>query len=329
MDDDRLWTGPLFGRLGALTDDGERVQCHVCGDFFGNLGGHISQVHGLTPDDYKARFGLNATTGLIGPALKAARQREAEERKLTPDYARFVAAGERARATEPPGRRSTKGRRLRLEQRLDPKVQASRRAALARANEVLAQRRADGTYRPAGWAGRDPKEISSKGHARLKELRADPAWRETFARRVSEARGGRLQVTCVVCGTTFVEPHSHRRRKTCGPACRQTLRQRTNAERQAASADDKARRVALGTEFGRRRREQGLAIERLATLSGLSPAHVSRIERGLNVPSDAALARIAAVLDAPLEQPVPASDTEDRRSGLVGARARYSGARKR
>jgi len=295
--DDELWTGPLHGRLGVLADDGERVQCHICGAFFGNLGGHVSQVHGLTPDDYKRRFGLNATTGLIGPALRRARQQEGDERKLGPDYARFMAAGARARAAAQ-GPRSTKGRRLRLQQRLDPKVQAARKAALERANEVLRARRADGTYRPAGWSGRDPKEISAKGHARLKELRNDPAWREEFARRVSEARGGRLQVTCVICGTTFSEPHSHRRRKTCSAECRAELRRRTAAERQAATASDKERRIEQGVALGRRRRELGLGIEQLAARSGLSPAHVSRVERGLNVPSDEALGRLAAALNA-------------------------------
>lgn len=294
---DGLWTGPFHGQLGVLADDGERVQCHLCGEFYGNLGGHVSQVHGWTPDDYKARFGLNATTGLIGPSLRAARQQEGAERKHGPDYARFMAAGARARAAAPEGR-STKGRRLRLEQRLDPQVQAARRAALARANEVLAERRADGSYRSPGWGGRDPKVVSAQGHERLRELRQDPEWRAAFARRVSEARGGRLQVTCVVCGKTFNEPHSHRRRKTCSVECREVLRRRANAERQAAAAADVARRRAEGIALGQRRRELAIAISQLAGRSRLSPSHVGRIERGLNVPSDDALRRIGDALEA-------------------------------
>ena len=298
MDGDRVWDGPIHGRVGVLADDGERAQCHMCGDYFGNLGGHVSQVHGVEPDEYKELFGLNVTTGLIGPALKERRRREGEARKETPAYARFVAAGERARASLPPEQRSPRGRRLRLEQRLNPRVQAARRSALERANEVLRQRKEAGLYRPVGWGGRDPKEVSARGHARLAELRADPAWREAFARKVSEARGGRLKVTCVVCGTVFTEPQSHRRKKTCSPACLKELRRRLTAERQAAVTDDRQARIAAGVALGQRRRERGLSVERLAALSGLSAAHVSRVERGLNVPSAAALRRIGAALDA-------------------------------
>jgi predicted flap endonuclease-1-like 5' DNA nuclease len=312
MPDERLWSGPLHGRLGVLADDGERVQCHLCGAFFGNLGGHVSQVHGVSPEDYKRSFGLNATTGLIGPALRAARQREGAERKHSADYARFVAAGERARADRKDQPRATKGRQLRLEQRLDPTVQAARLAALARANAALAERRANGTSRPSGWGGRDPKQVSALGQARLRELRADPTWRQRFAQRVSEARGGRLTIDCVVCGKTVVEPHSHRRRKTCSPACRQELRRRANADRQARSADDKAARAAEGVALTEQRRAAGLGIAQLAALAALSPSHVSRIERGLNIPSRSALDRLAAALQpGPSAAPRPPRQPAD------------------
>ena len=295
-DGEPVWDGPIHGQRGVLADDGERAQCHICGNFYGNLGGHATQVHGIGPDEYKAYFGLNATTGLVGPALHEVRLRESEVRKQTPAYQRFVEAGKRARAQLTPEQRSSKGRRLRLQQRLNPNVQAARKAALAKANEVLRQRKEAGLHKPAGWAGRDPKVVSARGHARLAELRKDPAWREAFARKVSEARGGRLSVTCVVCGTVFVEPQSHKRKKTCGPACLEVLRKRMAAEAKAGRADDQAARTARGVALGRVRRERGLSIEKLAALSGLSSAHVSRVERGLNVPSEEALRRLAEAL---------------------------------
>jgi len=205
-------------------------------------------------------------------------------------------------------------------------VQAARRAALARANEVLRQRKESGLYRPVGWGGRDAKEVSAKGHARLAELRADPAWREAFARKVSEARGGRLKVTCVICGTVFVEPQSHRRKKTCGPACLTELRRRTTAERRAAMVGDRAARVAEGVALGGLRRERGLSIEQLAGMTGLSAAHVSRVERGLNVPSADALHRIGAVLRVDPGLPergrnLPREGGDDRPQPEVGSEA--------
>ncbi len=319
---ERTWTGPIHGRLGVLADDGNCAQCHICGGYYGNLGGHVTQVHGVTPSDYKALFGLNATTGLIGPALKGIRRQEADVRKQTPAFAEFRAAGDRARSELTPEQRSPKGRRLRLQQRLSPKVQAARRAALARANEVLRQRKEAGLHTPAGWSGRDPKAISAKGHARLAELRTDPAWRDAFARKVSEARGGRLQVTCVVCGVVFTEPHSHRRRKTCSPACLTMLRASRAAGRQAAAAPDRDQRRTAGIGLGDVRRQRGWSIERLARQSGLSPAHVSRIERGLNTPSFAALGRLADALGG---GPFPARETTASDQSVNGVQAQPSG----
>ena len=302
MDNDRVWEGPVHGRLGVLADDGERAQCHICGDYFGNLGGHVSQVHGVTPDDYKAFFGLNATTGLLGPTLKQIRQQQADARKTSQAYARFMAAGAAARATLGPEQRSNRGRRLRLQQRLDPAVQAARRASLDRANQVLRERKAAGLHTPAGWGERDPREVSARGHEKLAELRRDPEWRAAFARKVSEARGGRLTVKCVVCGTVFAEPQSHKGRKTCSPECFAVLRGRLVAERRNRLAADRAERQRLGVALGERRRQLGRSIEGVARQSGLSSAHVSRIERGLNVASRDALEKIDLALKASLTE---------------------------
>lgn len=41
------WGGPYFGQFGVLADDGDRVQCHVCGDMFDLLGAHANHKHGL------------------------------------------------------------------------------------------------------------------------------------------------------------------------------------------------------------------------------------------------------------------------------------------
>jgi hypothetical protein len=68
--------GFVYGQIGVLASDGERVQCHICGKWFGHLGGHVKRAHDAEAADYKAEFGLNATTGLIGPAL-AKKRREA------------------------------------------------------------------------------------------------------------------------------------------------------------------------------------------------------------------------------------------------------------
>jgi len=136
-DDDLGWDGPVHGRVGVLAADGERVQCHVCGGWFANLGQHATFGHGLDVDEYRRRFGLKATTGLVGSALRAALARRAAARKGTATYARFQAGG----------RASAAGRAPRgpwsLEERLDPARRAAQRANLEKAWAALRERRCD------------------------------------------------------------------------------------------------------------------------------------------------------------------------------------------
>jgi DNA-binding XRE family transcriptional regulator len=288
-----LWEAPIHGRLGVLADDGERAQCHLCGDFFGNLGGHVTQVHGVTPDEYKERFELKASTGLHGPALKELRRQQAAARVGTTGFDNFQTAAQRVQAVISPEQRSSwsRGRRARLEEQLDPARRAANEANLHKANVELQARRAAGTHHEAGFGDRDPKEISALGHARIAELRADPTWRAEFARKLSLARGGRLHVTCVVCGKTFPEPWSKKTRKTCSPECRRELSHRAAQERQ-----EQIRQSPFGPKVRSLRTAAGLSQSRLADLAGISMSYVSLIERGKHRPAAEIVDRLAAAL---------------------------------
>jgi ribosome-binding protein aMBF1 (putative translation factor) len=297
MSTDDVWEGPVHGTLGVLADDGERAQCHICGEFFGNLGGHVSQVHGVSPDEYKERFELKASTGLLGPALKDLRRRQAADRIESDGFERFQHAAKQAQAAISPEERSgwSRGRRARLEERLDPARRAANEANLNKANAILQERRRAGLHHEVGFGDRDPKVISALGHARIAELRADPAWREAFARKVSEARGGRLHVTCVVCGKTFPEPWSKKTRKTCGPDCRRELARRTAEERR-----ERIRSSPLGPAVQRARQEAGLSQEQVAARADISASYVSLIERGRHRPAPEIVARLEAALGVEL-----------------------------
>lgn len=58
-----------FGYIGAITQskDGEKIQCHICGYFFANLGAHVRMMHEQTAREYKYKFGLRITQGLVSP----------------------------------------------------------------------------------------------------------------------------------------------------------------------------------------------------------------------------------------------------------------------
>lgn len=68
-----------FGFQGVLMHDDveDKVQCHLCGKWFDNLGQHIRHSHNETPDEYRMRVGLSLRTGLCSKRLSEAHRRVA------------------------------------------------------------------------------------------------------------------------------------------------------------------------------------------------------------------------------------------------------------
>jgi hypothetical protein len=122
----------------------------------------------VTPEDYRVYFGLRASTPLDAPALRAVKREHG-----APLLRRYQAEARAAAQARTPAERraAARGRPWRLEALLDPR------------NRQL-------------W-----RERQRKGRERARELRrTDPAFAARVARRVSEAKGGRVPVACVVCG---------------------------------------------------------------------------------------------------------------------------------
>lgn len=67
---------PPIGKIIA-DDDGERVQCHVCGEFYGSLARHSLRTHGIAGDVYRERYGLTRKQSLDSPAVQAANRARA------------------------------------------------------------------------------------------------------------------------------------------------------------------------------------------------------------------------------------------------------------
>jgi hypothetical protein len=61
-----------FGFVGALVFDGEsdKIQCHFCGEWFGQLAHHLAKEHGMKASDYKEQVGLLQTTALISESSR-------------------------------------------------------------------------------------------------------------------------------------------------------------------------------------------------------------------------------------------------------------------
>jgi len=62
-----------FGYYGAISislDDGEKMQCHVCGKLYDHVGMHAYLSHDLRADAYRERFKLSPTTSLISEPMR-------------------------------------------------------------------------------------------------------------------------------------------------------------------------------------------------------------------------------------------------------------------
>ena len=60
--------GEGFGYYGAvsMSVDGMKIQCHLCGEMFQHLGGHIWQTHKMKLSDFREKFQLSYSTPLVG-----------------------------------------------------------------------------------------------------------------------------------------------------------------------------------------------------------------------------------------------------------------------
>lgn len=56
-----------FGYNGVILQsvDGDKLQCHICGELFGDLTLHVNRKHKISIPNYKARFGIAKKTSLI------------------------------------------------------------------------------------------------------------------------------------------------------------------------------------------------------------------------------------------------------------------------
>jgi len=183
------WDGPVHGSFGILATDGDRICCHICARWFHNLALHVTRTHRVSPEAYRAIYGLNVRTGLTGPTLKA-RKRAGAAHLL-----KVNGAGHAYIRSLTPEQRSaqTLSQPRRRERYVKPASQPAREMAAQRMGEASRRR----------WR--------------------DPEFRDRMLPKLSAARGGRITTTCAGCGASFMATRSRiRRRKRlwCSEPCR-------------------------------------------------------------------------------------------------------------
>lgn len=67
-----------FGKKGRLSYDPveDKVQCHICGNWYKKLEAHVWPKHGLLADEYREEFGLNRNTPLASLGFREMKQEE-------------------------------------------------------------------------------------------------------------------------------------------------------------------------------------------------------------------------------------------------------------
>lgn len=196
----------MFGTIAVLWDDGDRAECHVCGERFQHLGHHVWAAHDLTADEYRAIFGLASTTGLIGPALRKVRQADAIAREIWRNC--------------PPVEWTPEQRRY-----------FRRRHTLA--TEVKRRRGWRDAQRRKGQARRVERFCKVCGNGPLDNKRRTVTCSPKCSARALSAAATRPLTSraCRWCAQAFMPDQSHPKRTTCSDACSAELRRGLAAER--------------------------------------------------------------------------------------------------
>lgn len=177
------WDGPVYGELGELAFDGERVQCHICGEWWHGLATHALMGHGVTAQEYRAHFGLNMTTPLVGEWLQGVFRE-----KLGPMIKQHAERGRQiGMSVITPEQRGEmlRGRRARLQKRL--------RMRQALASEIAA-RELEEAFATGERKRPEPGDWQGPVHGEIGVLATDE---------------GRVQ--CHICGGWYVQLTAHTR----------------------------------------------------------------------------------------------------------------------
>ena len=252
------WPGPVFGELGVLESSDEGIRCHICGHWFNYLSAHLLRKHGVHPEEYRALFGLRATTRLMSPALRQV-FRDCHIAVLSRywDGRGFDSLTREQRSA------FGRGRSWRLEAKQDPRNIEVHRRTIRQAQAGAARARGEGKR---WW--RDAREIAPRGRERFKQLVADPEWKAQWVAKITASKGGRTEIACIVCERPFV---SLTGRRTCSAECEHESRRRRPSV---------ATRPEVRTRISAAARRRGRAdLEALCSLAPAAFEHLSEVDR--------------------------------------------------
>jgi hypothetical protein len=155
------WEGPVYGALGKVDRDGNKVECHCCGEWFVSVGNHAWMAHDLLAKEYKAIFGLRMSTSLAGEAhSKQLHERGSQPKQREHMRQRVNPLGQAALTPEQRSANSKAMRRNIPEVLMSPEHAAKRHEKAVAAGETIKQLFREGK----GWKNQHAR----KPHVMLK-----------------------------------------------------------------------------------------------------------------------------------------------------------------
>lgn len=250
------WDGPVYGKLGQLDEIGDKLECHVCGEWFSSLGSHVWCAHNINAAEYKALFGLKHTTPLAAQYICEKRRQTC----IALDNTRAMLA---ARGDPSPERLSykLKGRKQRLEtmtqrQQLmsEPYYQEARRAGSRKAAETKKKRVLAGElsysteHLQQSW--HDPAIHAKASEALRLRKESDPEWWEGVKEKISLAKGKRVELICSICGETVIMlAWLAKKRTTCGKQeCTAELRRRNISKVNPSQSPEARSKISMAAK---------------------------------------------------------------------------------
>lgn len=138
----------MQSRTGHLADDGERVQCHVCGKWYRALVAHLARAHDMSTEQYRETYGLPRTQSLTSASSAALRRKIGQWRRDNDPSVMAALDGDKARAQRAEPFPSTRRRQASAERMADGK----RRAARGRLDDILTEAGFTDLADAAAWA---------------------------------------------------------------------------------------------------------------------------------------------------------------------------------
>ena len=164
----------MFGDIGKLLSDGQKLQCHICGRWYNGLGTHIFRAHDMSGWDYKETFELRCTTALLG---------EESRDTLSASIRAVMDLEQLERNRENAVRVCGRGVKRRMESKMDPRYIEAKKYSYQMMRDGLQSSKDAGTHPPSKTDHMNLPAVRAKA---IKTRQSNPEKAAATKKKISE-----------------------------------------------------------------------------------------------------------------------------------------------